>query len=126
MAERGSQPPEDTGEPEPDHTPGRKSEDAERDSAGPSFGPRYSTASQPPPSRWAQTLQRVKNPLWSLAALVIVVAGLKEAKAVLVPVALAALLAIIVSSEPVSSVRWPYATPSYLARFEEASAVATM
>ncbi len=68
----------------------------------PSFGPRFSAASVPPSQRLATVLARVRNPLWSLAALVIVVAGLKEGKAVFVPVALAALLAIIVSP----GVRW--------------------
>lgn len=42
-------------------------------------------------------LARVKNPLWTLAALFIVVAGLKEAGTILVPIMLAVMMAIICS-----------------------------
>lgn len=54
-------------------------------------------ASLPPSQRLAMVLARVRNPLWSLGALVVVIYGLKEAQAVLVPVVGAALLATIVS-----------------------------
>jgi predicted PurR-regulated permease PerM len=49
------------------------------------------------PQRIGMVLARVRNPLWSAAALVIVVYGMKAASAVLVPMAVAVLLAIIVS-----------------------------
>lgn len=54
-------------------------------------------SSLPPSQRLTTVLARVRNPLWSLGALVVVIYGLKEAQAVLVPVVGAALLAIIVS-----------------------------
>ncbi|RLB60440.1 MAG: hypothetical protein DRI90_13730 [Deltaproteobacteria bacterium] len=47
-------------------------------------------------------LAKVRNPLWSAAALCIVVAGMKEAQSVLVPIMVAVMLAIICSP----AVRW--------------------
>ncbi len=61
----------------------------------PSVSPRRPSA--PPGLRAASVSGRVRNPLWSLAAFVVVIYGLKEGQAVLVPVVSAALLAIIVS-----------------------------
>lgn len=63
----------------------------------PSFGPRFSQSPLPASQRIGQVLARVKNPLWSMAALVVVISGLEQGKAVFVPLALAVLLAIIVS-----------------------------
>ncbi|MEZ4443826.1 MAG: AI-2E family transporter [Polyangiaceae bacterium] len=54
------------------------------------------------PSSARTLLARVRNPLWSVAALVVVIWGLKEAQAVLLPVTVAALLAVICSPP----VRW--------------------
>jgi AI-2 transport protein TqsA len=47
-------------------------------------------------------LARVRNPLWSGAALVVVIYGLKEAQGVLLPITVAGLLAVICSP----AVRW--------------------
>ncbi len=63
-------------------------------------------ASRPPtslfPPSMRSVLARVSNPLWSIAALVVIIWGLKEASAVLVPIVVAAMLAIICSP----AVRW--------------------
>ncbi|MFP6685362.1 MAG: AI-2E family transporter [Polyangiaceae bacterium] len=55
----------------------------------------HDSTSQPPSmtARWAQ----VRNPLWTAAALVIVVAGLKEAQSILLPIIISITLAIICS-----------------------------
>lgn len=57
--------------------------------------------SRPPPSLFPSSMRsvlaRVSNPLWSIAALVVIIWGLKEARAVLVPIVVAAMLAIICS-----------------------------
>jgi AI-2 transport protein TqsA len=42
-------------------------------------------------------LRNVRNPLWSAAALFIVVSGMREAKVILMPIALAAMMAVICS-----------------------------
>jgi predicted PurR-regulated permease PerM len=55
----------------------------------------------PPPS-FRTMLRSVRNPLWSTAALVIVVYGLREAKEILVPITVAVMLAIICAP----AVRW--------------------
>ena len=60
----------------------------------------------PPPSLFPPSaravLARVKNPLWSAAALVVVVYGLAEAKTILLPITVAIILAIICSP----AVKW--------------------
>ena len=56
----------------------------------------------PPPMSARSVLARVRNPLWSAAALCIVVAGMKEAQSVLLPIMVAVMMAIICSP----AVRW--------------------
>jgi AI-2 transport protein TqsA len=56
----------------------------------------------PPPLSARSVLARVRNPLWSAAALCIVVAGMKEAQSILVPIMVAVMMAIICSP----AVRW--------------------
>lgn len=46
-------------------------------------------------STWPAVLARVRNPVWTLAALWIVIEGLRQAKSILIPIAVAIMLAII-------------------------------
>jgi predicted PurR-regulated permease PerM len=55
-----------------------------------------------PPGSARSFLARVRNPLWSMAALVVVIWGIKEAATVLVPITFAGMLAMICSP----AVKW--------------------
>jgi AI-2 transport protein TqsA len=50
-----------------------------------------------PPTSARSVLARVQNPLWSIASLVVIIWGLKEARPVLLPIVVAVMLAIICS-----------------------------